>query len=498
MSNSIKTLAKGANWFFIGILISKLLGYFYRLIVARIGVSEYGVISLGILIVIIFPTIALMGIEFGILRYTAFYRAKKNEEKTRGSIISALLISGVGSVILFIILLLSSKLIARTFFGDESLYYIIQILAISLPFYVISKIFLNSIKAFEKIKYAIYSENIIGNILKVLSVLVLVYIFSMNIAGAAIAHVISIISVAVFSFYFFTKYIFNIFSKNFTLITGKMFSYSWPLMIGTLSDISLIGIDSFMIGYLLKDTIKLGIYNAAVPTAMLMLMGNLAILSLFTPVMSGLLANHKDQAMNKAYVSVTKWTFLFNFPLFLIMFFFSRDILRILFGNVYEAGGIILSVLVVGYFIYSILFASRNVLEIFKKTKLVMVNTLLVSILNIVLNYFLILRHGIIGAAISTSISLTLLGVLYLIEAWVIKGVNPIEKSYVKLTLVNIVCFFLVYKILNLLLNKTILYFILFGLMFGVLYLVLLLKLKCFSEEELDMIGSLKRKIFKF
>lgn len=493
MSQYLKTLAKGAEWVFLGMIISKLLGYAYRLIVARIGVSEYGVISLGIVIVSILSGIAILGLDLGVLRYVSFYKAKDDEERARGSIRSAMLISGTTGLIFFIILFLNSSFVSKLFFGDENFGYIIKILSLTIPFYVLARLMLSCLKAFEKIKYAIYSENFAENILKILTALVFIYAFGMGITGAALSHVVAIFSVGFFSFYFLNKKVFKI-SGKYISTTKEIVSYSWPLALGVLSGLSILWMDNLMIGYLLKDAVKLGIYNAAAPTATLMLITSYAVLSLFTPIMSGLLAKKDKKNMEIGYKSVVKWSLLINLPLFLIMFVFSKDILSILFGEIYSVGGGTLSFLVIGYFFYTVLFASRNVLEVFKRTKLVMFNFVSVGILNIVLNYYLILRYDIIGAAISTAISLTLLSLMYLFEVWFLEGMNPFKKSYISILIINFGLFYLIYKIFNFM-DKSILYFVLFGITFGVLYLGLLIKFKCLDNEELYFLKNLRKKL---
>ena len=46
LDNALKSTAKGATFLFIGLIIAKVFTYVYRLIVARLGTAEYGLISL--------------------------------------------------------------------------------------------------------------------------------------------------------------------------------------------------------------------------------------------------------------------------------------------------------------------------------------------------------------------------------------------------------------------------------------------------------------------
>ena len=74
----LKTIAKGASLIFVGMFISKLLTYFYRMIVARIGTEEYGLLSLALAVFGILTTISMLGLGTGVIRYFAFYQAKRS------------------------------------------------------------------------------------------------------------------------------------------------------------------------------------------------------------------------------------------------------------------------------------------------------------------------------------------------------------------------------------------------------------------------------------
>ena len=77
-NKAIKTVAKGAGIVFLGVFISKVLGYLYRMIIARIGPEEYGLLSIGIAVVSIISFFPLLGLDLGVLRYVAFYKGRND------------------------------------------------------------------------------------------------------------------------------------------------------------------------------------------------------------------------------------------------------------------------------------------------------------------------------------------------------------------------------------------------------------------------------------
>jgi O-antigen/teichoic acid export membrane protein len=69
---SLRKIAKGAGFVLIGTIIGRAFGYGSRLIIARLGASDYGLITLGFAVMSIAATLSLVGIQSGIIRYVSF------------------------------------------------------------------------------------------------------------------------------------------------------------------------------------------------------------------------------------------------------------------------------------------------------------------------------------------------------------------------------------------------------------------------------------------
>ena len=81
LEDSLKKITKGAGIALIGIIVSKMLGYFYRILVARTDTEVYGLLSIGIAMFSLLSTVSLLGLNNGILRYVAFYKGKEDQER---------------------------------------------------------------------------------------------------------------------------------------------------------------------------------------------------------------------------------------------------------------------------------------------------------------------------------------------------------------------------------------------------------------------------------
>ena len=80
IDNSLKLLVKTSFFVFIGIMISKLITYIYRILIARyLGPEIYGIFSLASMIFGWFAAFFSFGLADGLLRYISLYRAKRNK-----------------------------------------------------------------------------------------------------------------------------------------------------------------------------------------------------------------------------------------------------------------------------------------------------------------------------------------------------------------------------------------------------------------------------------
>jgi len=493
-NESLKTITKGAGILFVGIFISKLLTYIYRIIVARIGTEQYGLLSLGIAILGILTTLSLLGLNRGVLRYISFYKGKQELLKIKNILSSTFKITLPLSSILAIFLFIFSNRISVTFFHNPNLSIIIKIIAIAIPFNVFREILFSTLRAFQKIRYEVYAKNIIENISKIILTLIFL-VLGLSIIGATISYTLSILFSAILAFYFLEKKVFSFFkNKADNFFNNKeLLTYSLPLLFSNFIFSLILWTDTLMIGYFLPES-EVGIYNAALPTAFLMWMIPQALLILFIPILTEFYAQNKYDEFKNVYKTVTKWIFVINLILLSIFYLFSKSILGILFGSAYITGAISLIILGTGYFIGFLTSSSQDILLILKKTKLILFNTTLMAIGNIILNLYLIPIYGITGAAIATSSIFILRSILLTIESYLIKKIIPFKLNYIKILfsisiasiLIKYISKFYPINIFTLMIN---------GILLLGFYSLFLLITKSFEKEDIMIIKTMQQKI---
>jgi len=478
----LKTIAKGAFLIFVGMFVSKFLTYLYRIVVARIGTEEYGLLSLGLAVFGILTTISLAGLGTGVTRYFAFYKAKEDNERIKGVIFSSLKISLPIAVILSLILFFFSNNISSHFFHNLKLSSILKIFSIGIIFFILKEIFASAIIGAKKISYDVFARNFFENLMRLLLTALLIYL-GYGLFGAAVAYVLSIILTTILSFYFLNK-IFPVLSKIKTnFITNELINYSLPLLFSTILAQFIDWTSILMMGYF-RTANEVGIYNVALPTATLLSIIPGGIIAIFFPVMTELLAKKKSKDFEQTLKVSSKWIFFINLPIFFILLLFSKQILLFFFGKEYLIGSFTLIVLSFGYVIYQTFNVCNSTLNVIKKTKMNLINTLTAAIVNIVLNYILIPKYGIIGGAIATSISLSIFGILAFIEVYYLTKIISIKWNYLKAIIAGLLSFFFITKInLN---------FILLIIMFFVIYSTFLIILRSLEREDIEILKTIE------
>jgi O-antigen/teichoic acid export membrane protein len=144
-----------------------------------------------------------------------------------------------------------------------------------------------------------------------------------------------------------------------------------------------------------------------------------------------LYSSDRAEKLRRTYVTLTKWVLYVTFLEFTFTAVFAEDILT-LFGTPTEAAAFTLVVLAVGQTITASTGPVGYLLTMSEYERLVTANTIAVSILNVILNYVLIARFGIVGAGLATGTSLALLNLLALVESWYFLGIFPYRRGQIR------------------------------------------------------------------
>ena len=194
--------------------------------------------------------------------------------------------------------------------------------------------------------------------------------------------------------------------------------------------------------------------------------------------------------LSSIYKLVTRWLLICAIPISLVFIIFPKKVL-LLFGPEYLESAQILIILTMATLIQAFLGAAGPTLSMSGRTKLVLLNTIGAFIINILLNIFLIPRYGIVGAAWATFISLTLIGLVRIVEVGFILKMNFVDLKILKPLVSGIVTYQILFSIKPHIMNYHTLITLGIAVIAGVISFGLLIWLLRIEDEDKDFLNGL-------
>ncbi len=487
-SQSLGKIAKGAGIGFLGTFVGLAFGYISRIVIARfLEPSGYGLISLGFAVMSIAATLSLLGLSSGVRRYISFYKGKGDEGRLKGTILCALRMSFPLSLLISVIIYAFSDVISVRAFGDADMAPVLRIFSISIPFYVLTQIFVGVTIGFQNLRYKVYVIDLFQNVFKLVAIVALIKL-GFGVLGAAFGWVLAIMAMPFIAFYLLEKNVYNILNSKVKAVSvnRELIAFSLPLILADVASLIMGWTDTLMLGYFSTAT-DVGIYNVALPTATLLMNVVVAFSMITLPVASELYAQNDTGGLKRIYSVVTKWVFLITLPITVYMIALSGPIIRVLFGSEYAYGSLALSILAVGFFIDASTGPVGPIIQTYGRTKVIMKCALIGAAINIILNVYLIPVYGIKGAAIATASTYISINIIYMIFVYYAYGMQPYNLGYFKPVFASGVAISAAYALIRYLPPESFVYLATLFLIFILIYLFLLIASKSFGEEDAEI-----------
>jgi O-antigen/teichoic acid export membrane protein len=394
-SSSFKKYLANTSWLFFERILRIIISFVVVIYVVRyLGPADFGLYSYALSFTWLFLAISTLGLETISVREIVKQPTKKDE--IIGTVFCLRLTGGVLAVILIAITLLISQealstsiliLIASTSFIFQSLS------AIEYYFRAIIKGKYNA--------YALSASVILSSTLKMILVLIqapLIYFI------VAFTFEYFVLSIGLVTVYKINKHkILNWkYSKQFSL---SLLKDSWPLALSGIAVMIYMKIDQVMIKHIIGEK-EVGFYAAAVRLCEAWYFIPVTLCnSIFPAIVSAKNVSQEfyNNRMQKLY-DLLAWLAI---GIAVPVTFFSDEIIYVLFGSEFLPASIVLTIYIWAGVAIFLGVASSQYLVNENLTKLTFIRTLVGMFINIALNIILIPLYGIIGAAIASLISYT-------------------------------------------------------------------------------------------
>ncbi len=492
----ILAIAKGGILALIGKIADGGLKYLFDIIIAIFLGSEYGgIYFLSASIILIAQSIAIFGVPMAVIRYTAIFKGKGDESRIKGSIYSSLLLGLLFSSLVTLILFLTSDLLAKNIFHKPDVAFILKYLSLTIPFMSITYILSRATRAFKGMKYEVYIISIVEPFTKI-SLAFLFLQKGWGIKGVIIAYITSTLIGTLLSIYYARK-TFSYWHKEIVPVFQfkRIINFAFPsLLIGFLS-ILIIKIDILALGYL-SSAKEIGIYNIAVKIAYINNLIFMSFNAIFSPIISELYAKNEHAKLNDLFKVQSRWILTVSLPIGLLLILFANPILNLI-GQEFTTGSMCLTILSISMILISFMASVEVMLVYSGRVYLNLLNSFTVCVICLILNFLLIPRFGIIGAAMATGISLTGINLIRLIQVAKFLRLNPLNKKMGKPFFSAMAAFLFTFLLKNMISLTGIIWLILYAIIFLSFYATILYISGLEKEDSLIM-EQLMRKLRNF
>ena len=389
----------GSTAFFIRILGIILLYILTLYITNNFGAEIYGEFTFFQLSLKILSILSIAGLDAYLLRYISENPSNSNIQSlnNQGSVSVF-----IHSLMLIVLVYFLGPICYEYFFSDPIF---LTLIAICLLPFALIKINAESFRALKKsLAYSLYEYGLIP--LLTLAILIGIHQSGMEVQQLpAVSYTIALIIIFLVSL---TQWQF----KNLRSIGKKIRSHiknipttnkkSFPFLIAG----SILFIGQWTISFILKyfeGNVALGNFDAALKIAYLLMIPLTAASVIAAPIFSKRFSDSKDEKLKSILKFITNGVLIFTFPLALILFIFSTELMS-LYGSEFTESGNILKIIVVGIFFNAITGPVAVFLQMTENQSTVQNVFLISTLLNIILALFLIPSYGIEGAAWSNLI----------------------------------------------------------------------------------------------
>ena len=208
----------------------------------------------------------------------------------------------------------------------------------------------------------------------------------------------------------------------------RFYDHAAPVAMSSLGKVFQNRVDVLLVGALLTATAA-GVYNVVLVVIAVAWIPLLSFNQLLPPVASDLYAADRTATLNAVYGSVTRQIVTAVVPILAVLVVYGREILA-LFGEPYVAGYVPLVVYLGGVFVGSAVGATGWLLMMTDHQYARMALDWLLAVLNVALTYAFVVRYGLVGAALGTSLAIAVQNGIQVVLLRRFEGLWPFDRTF--------------------------------------------------------------------
>lgn len=473
-------MAKGGGIAFLGQGITRVLSLALQLVLTNfLGAKAYGLYSMVVNLLDWMQQISLLGLNVGVVRFTAPYAAKGTKDRLQGILASAWIVCLFSSCAVGCFVFLFSHTLAESLFKEPMISKHLRWASLCVPLLASFVLVQAFMRGLQRIGTVALMSIMRGAASLGLSLFALWA--GLNLGGAIGAFVIGGCAALGFGVRGLKNLGISPVRGSFSSARELLF-YSLPILLAIVSELIVARLDVILLGYL-RDPQEAGVYRASVSVASMVnfILGSMNIA--FGPMISELHYLGKKLEMVSLYKRTTRWVMSVAVFVCCLILALSKEVMGF-FGKEFQEGYFALSIISIGQLCNAATGSVSIVLQMTGLQKFLLINNILSAFLNLSLNLILIPKLGLIASAIAAGVSLVFVNGIACMELWAMRKIHPWDKR--SLLILGLGGGLLALGgIAKLFLNS----FLLVGVIMGLVYTVVVIKI-ALDREDKDLIKS--------
>ncbi len=487
------SVVKGGGISFVGTTATRGISYIYNaVLIWGLGATNFGLFTLGLVIIYFASILTELGMDNGIIRFGAIYAENQSQVSIHKTTMVALRISlSIGLLFLLAILALATPL-SNAVFHKPDLAPLIRAFGFVIPILAAQNLLLASTRALKIMKCSVYVTTLQQS--SALIIAILLFLLKMGVQVIAVSLVVSYALALGLAIYYYLKTIPRNIPDARSLSIRELMKFSIPLSLTRWIQYANDRTEVLFLGFL-PNVINVGIYRIAWSLAGLETMLRLSLEQILAPFSSDLSYRKKITHLENLYKTTAKWGFTFALLITLVYTLFAKQIMNI-FSPAYIAGASVLITLAFAQLFNETTGACGTILIMSGRSDLSLLNTIVLLVSSIGLDWLLIPKYGLTGAAAAGAMTIILVNLLRVIEVWITLRIHPIKWSFIKPVIAGLMSTLVVAGVRLLSNSTSILDTILQVIVFITAYLLFILLMKL-DVEDMLVIRALTHKFSK-
>jgi len=424
--NLPRRVAGGAILALAGNGVSFLMTTAYQIVVARhLGAAGVGVLLLSLAVSTLLAEASDLGLDYGVLRFGAIAHGAAEPGRFRSVVRRGLLGALAAGALASVVLAGGATLVAGVF-GEPDMAAVLVPLALAIPFTATTGVARNCLRAMGRAGPSVASDSLVTPAVRLAAVLVALRVAA-DPRHVAIAYAVSEALALAATLAMLLRLLPR---GGEPVRPSGLYRYSLPMSLNRLILYANNQTEVLVLG-LLQAAGPVGVFGVTRRLSMLLASLLTSISVLLIPLVADLHHRREQGELDRLFLTASRWLFTVGFPLCLVEILFGPELLT-LFGASFSSGAAALAILALGQLVNVGTGTVASVLAIIGRTRLSVLDSVLFLGLSLGLDFLLIPRWSIVGAAVANACALAAVNLLRVVQVHRAIGLLPWDRRFLR------------------------------------------------------------------